>query len=132
MASVITRLCQDCVDGSCADVCPCDCIVEHRPEGRSSDLPRQLFINPEDCISCGACAPACPWEAIFDEDDVPAAFVEDIALNALSAQRPEEFQVPVERLRRGASREEVERNRERWGLTPWGSPQAAGSAVAHR
>ena len=30
-----------------------------------------LFINPDECIDCGACEPACPVTAIFAEDDVP-------------------------------------------------------------
>ena len=30
-----------------------------------------LYINPEECIDCGACEPACPVTAIFSEDDVP-------------------------------------------------------------
>ena len=31
-----------------------------------------LYINPDECIACGACEPACPVTAIFAEDDVPA------------------------------------------------------------
>ena len=27
-----------------------------------------LFIDPEECIDCGACVPECPVEAIFPED----------------------------------------------------------------
>jgi len=118
MAFVITRLCRDCIDGACVDVCPTNCILEHRPEGRASELPRQLFINPDDCIDCNACIPECPWEAIYPEDDVPAVFDSDVALNALSAQRNGEFHVPVERLRRVATPEAVVENQRRWGLLP--------------
>ena len=32
---------------------------------------KQLYINPEECIDCGACEPECPVEAIFVEEDVP-------------------------------------------------------------
>ena len=89
MAYVITRLCRDCVDTACAAVCPePDCIVLHRPPDGASTLPNQLFINPDACVDCGACEPECPWEAIFPEDDVPAAFAADIALNAITAARP--------------------------------------------
>jgi ferredoxin len=116
MVFVITRLCRDCVDGACVDYCPTDAIVEHRPGGRDSDLPHQLFINPELCIGCTACAPACPWEAIYDEDDVPEVFQSDIELNAMSAARPAEFHVPVTRLHRDASSSEVLANKRRWGL----------------
>ena len=38
MAFVITRLCRDCVDGACIDVCPVDCIVKHAPADRESEL----------------------------------------------------------------------------------------------
>jgi ferredoxin len=116
MAFVITRLCRDCVDGACVDACPVDAIVEHRPANGEPELPRQLFISPSECICCTACAPACPWEAIYDEDDVPDVFQSDIELNAISAARPEEFHVPVTRLHRDASSGEVLANRRRWGL----------------
>jgi ferredoxin len=115
MSYVITRLCRDCVDGACIAVCPVDdCIVEHRPQGRSSELPNQLFINPETCIGCGACEPECPWEAIADEDDVPARFQEDIALNAISAARPHEFVQAALRASPKPTLEQVEANRRRW------------------
>jgi ferredoxin len=114
MAFVITRLCQDCVDGACVDHCPTEAIVEHRPAGRASELPNQLYINPDLCIDCNGCAPECPWEAIFEESDVPAAFATDIALNRRAHEHEAEYHVPVARLRRGATAEEVERNRARW------------------
>lgn len=114
MTYVITRLCRDCVDGACVDACPIDCIVQHAPAGGASDLPNQLFIDPDQCIHCGACEPVCPWQAIYAETDVPAAFSEDIDLNALAGKRPREFVVPTARLTRSVSLEEVERNRKRW------------------
>jgi ferredoxin len=118
MIYVITRLCRDCVDGACVDTCPVDCILEHRPAEGPSDLPRQLFIDPDICIGCGACEPACPWEAISEESDVPARFREDIALNVLASTRNAEFHVPVQRLLRGATRDEVDENKRRWGILP--------------
>lgn len=114
MAFVITRLCQDCVDGACVDHCPVDAIVEHRPGGGASELPNQLFIDPVACICCNACTPECPWEAIYEEDDVPSAFVSDIALNRRAAEKSAEYHVPVQRLLRGSSADEVIRNREKW------------------
>jgi ferredoxin len=30
-----------------------------------------LYINPETCIDCDACVPACPVSAIYPEDEVP-------------------------------------------------------------
>ena len=38
-----------------------------------------LTIDPDECIDCGACVPACPVNAIYPEDDVPddqRAFIE--------------------------------------------------------
>src|SRR5262245_10111719 len=54
------------MDQSCVEVCPVDCI--HYEEGAD----RMLYINPLECIDCGACQPACPVSAIFPEADVPA------------------------------------------------------------
>ena len=121
MAVVITRLCRDCVDGACVEVCPTDAIVEHRPADRVSELPNQLFVNPELCITCNICLPECPWDAICDEDDVPAAFASDIALNLRAFERAKEYHVPVSRLRSGGAStartptvEAVAQNRARW------------------
>lgn len=66
MAYVITDPCIDVQDQACVEVCPVDCI--HFDEGED----RMLYINPDECIDCGACEPACPVSAIFAEDDVPA------------------------------------------------------------
>ena len=114
MAVVITRLCQDCVDGACVDHCPVDAIVEHRPADRSSELPNQLFIDPDLCICCSACIPECPWEAIFHEEEVPAPFISDIALNRRAFEKSDEYDVPVARLHRRVTSEEVDQNRKKW------------------
>ena len=66
MTYVITTPCIDTTDQSCVDVCPVDCI--HFEEGAD----RMLYIDPDECIDCGACEPACPVSAIFSEDDTPA------------------------------------------------------------
>jgi NAD-dependent dihydropyrimidine dehydrogenase PreA subunit len=65
MTYVITSPCIDVQDQACVEVCPVDCI--HFDEGDD----RMLYINPDECIDCGACEPACPVSAIFAEDDVP-------------------------------------------------------------
>jgi ferredoxin len=113
MSVVISRLCRDCVDGACVDVCPVDCIVQEKPDA-GLGLPNQLFINPDDCIDCGCCEPACPWEAIFEDCNVPTEFEADIALNAITVERPEAFHVPVTRLSKKPSFVEVEENRLKW------------------
>ena len=59
------------MDKSCVEECPVDCIYEGD---------RKLYINPKECIDCGACEPVCPVEAISQDrrvDDEDADFVED-------------------------------------------------------
>ncbi|MEX1022738.1 MAG: ferredoxin family protein [Dehalococcoidia bacterium] len=73
MTYIITQPCIDTMDQSCVDVCPVDCI--HFEEG----VDKLLYIDPDECIDCGACEPACPVSAIFAEDDTPddqRAFIE--------------------------------------------------------
>jgi ferredoxin--NADP+ reductase len=40
------------------------------------------YIDPATCIDCGLCVPACPYNAIFPQDEVPEDFPEAIAMNA--------------------------------------------------
>ena len=61
MTYVITSSCIDSKDKACIEECPVDCIYE----GGS-----MLYINPEECVDCGACEPVCPTDAIRHEDDV--------------------------------------------------------------
>jgi ferredoxin len=78
MAYVITRLCTRV--GDCVEVCPVSCIVPGSKD--SPDWP-YFYIDPDTCIDCGACAAACPSDAIFPEDEVPAEYAEDVRLNRL-------------------------------------------------
>lgn len=121
MAFVITRLCRDCKDSSCAKVCPADCILEHVPQSGASDLPNQLFIDPDDRIDCNACVPECPWEAIYPDADVPTAFGPDVALNAIVRKRRDEFRQPEVLEKRVPTAAEVLENQEHWGLWTDGS-----------
>jgi len=77
MTYVIIDPCIDVLDKSCVDVCPVDCI--HYEEG----VDRKLYIDPDECIDCGACEPACPVTAIFAEDDVPEGQKEYTEIDAL-------------------------------------------------
>lgn len=54
MAYVITDACVDVLDRSCVEECPVDCIYEGE---------RKMYINPVECIDCGACEQACPTAA---------------------------------------------------------------------
>ncbi len=76
MTYVITDPCIDLLDISCVEVCPVDCI--HYEEGTD----RKLYIDPDECIDCGACEPVCPVTAIFAEDDVPEQWTEYTELDA--------------------------------------------------
>ncbi len=117
MAFIITRLCRDKLDTACADECPVDCIYVYA--GPDADAqPRQLLINPYECVDCGLCVPACPWDAIFPEETLPAALAEDVAVNARCLEVPGDYRVaeptgtPVP-----ATPDEVAANRRRWGLS---------------
>ena len=74
---VITQPCVDVQDQSCVEVCPVDCI--HFDAGED----RMLYIEPEVCIDCGACEPACPVSAIFAEADVPEDQAHFLEINEL-------------------------------------------------
>ena len=80
MAFIIGTKCVSECDTACVDVCPADCIhgqidiegagaeVEGlRAEGKLEGL--QLYIDPEECIDCDACVPACPPDAIYEDEE---------------------------------------------------------------
>ena len=49
---------------------------------RATDDDPQFYIDPDECIDCGACEPECPVTAIFAEDAVPDDQVQYIQINA--------------------------------------------------
>jgi len=59
---VVTGNCINCKHTECAVVCPADCFHEG---------PNFLVIDPETCIDCVFCVPACPVGAIMEIRDVP-------------------------------------------------------------
>lgn len=81
MAYVIAEPCIGTKDTACVDVCPCDCIHPRKDEVEFSDAP-QLYINPEQCIDCGACIPVCPVSAIFPIEDLPNKWNRFAEINA--------------------------------------------------
>ena len=93
---VITQPCIDTTDQSCVDVCPVDCI--HFEEGTD----RMLYIDPVECIDCGACEPVCPVDAIFTEDTVPADQAPYYDINVLWYQDPTAARAKVEEILGGA------------------------------
>lgn len=92
MTYVISRLCIDCVDKGCVEVCPVECIYEVK-SSEVGQLPNMLYIHPTECISCGACEPECPWGAIFEDRELPPAFAADLEINARCEREPSKFQV---------------------------------------
>jgi ferredoxin len=73
MTHVVTQPCVGCRYTDCVVVCPAECFYEGD---------KMLYIDPEDCIDCGACIPECPVEAIFIDSDVPDEWNNYIELNA--------------------------------------------------
>lgn len=77
MSYIIGQPCVATCDTACVAVCPVDCI--HGPidiDGRGEEVKNMtigpddmLYINPEECIDCGACIPECPVEAIYESEE---------------------------------------------------------------
>jgi NAD-dependent dihydropyrimidine dehydrogenase PreA subunit len=80
MTYVITKACVGSKDTSCWEACPVDAI-HPSPDGPDFAAHDQMYIDPAECIDCGACEPACPVEAIFHEADVPTECEDAIAVN---------------------------------------------------
>jgi ferredoxin len=100
------------MDTSCVDVCPVDCI--HLYTGDDPNIPKNLLlIDPVECIDCSACEPACPWEAIYADSDVPPEFAEYTEINARIAGQTDIVQTPNFD-KPDPSPEDVEANRQKW------------------
>lgn len=81
MTHVVTEACINCRHTDCVTVCPVDAF---------HGGPNFLVINPDVCIDCEACIPACPVEAIYIDSDVPETMQDYFQINAeLSAVWPE-------------------------------------------
>jgi len=70
MAYVIAEPCIGTKDTACVDACPVDCIHPKKDEATHGNA-EMLYIDPVECIDCGACVPVCPVSAIFALDDLP-------------------------------------------------------------
>lgn len=53
--------------------CPVDCIYEGE---------RSMYINPDECVDCGACRLLCEVDAIYYDDDLPESEKKFLADNA--------------------------------------------------
>ncbi len=77
MTFVVTPNCNGCRFTDCVAVCPVECF--HGDD-------KMLYIDPDECIDCGACVPECPVEAIYDENELPDNLSEWKAKNAEQAK----------------------------------------------
>lgn len=73
MTFVVTGNCDGCRFTDCVTVCPVDCFYGDE---------NMLYINPDECIDCGACEPECPVEAIFDEASLSEGNEKWLSINA--------------------------------------------------
>ncbi|CBL43848.1 Ferrodoxin [gamma proteobacterium HdN1] len=78
MAHVVLDNCINCKYTYCAEVCP----VEAFHEG-----PNFLVIDPEACIDCMLCVPACITGSIMEERDVPHSQRSMVRANAMLSQQ---------------------------------------------
>jgi ferredoxin len=78
MTFVVTGDCQRCRFTDCVAVCPVDCF-----HGDAE----MLYIDPQRCIDCGVCVPACPVDAIYDEGSLPPDEERWLAINAERAPK---------------------------------------------
>lgn len=73
MTFVVTSNCKGCRYTDCVAVCPVECFHGDK---------EMLYIDPDECIDCGACVPECPVEAIYDETELPEDQTDWIQINA--------------------------------------------------
>lgn len=73
MPYVVAEPCVDVLDRACVDECPVDCIYQGD---------RMAYIQPDECVDCGACEPVCPVEAVFYSDDLPEHWSAFTGINA--------------------------------------------------
>ncbi len=91
MSFIIGKSCEGCIDAGCLNVCPVDCI--HGPISTTnmgigaSQLSeeekqgKQLYINPIECIKCGACIPECPVDAIYRDEKEAISLNDEISVH---------------------------------------------------
>jgi ferredoxin len=69
MTHVVTGRCVDCRYTYCVVECPVTCFWEIKD-------PAMLVIDPNTCIDCEACIPACPINAIWPDHELPAEYAD--------------------------------------------------------
>jgi ferredoxin len=91
MSFIIGNSCVGCIDGACLNVCPVDCIHGPiNPLGMAKELEgmtdeekegKQLYIDPIECIKCGACVPECPVDAIYSSEKQAISLGDEISVH---------------------------------------------------
>ena len=91
MSFIIGNKCVSVCDTACVKVCPVDAI--HGPkivDGLGKEVKSmtkeelvgmQLYINPDQCIDCGACLIECPVQAIYSNEDEATYFKDEESIH---------------------------------------------------
>ena len=95
MPHVITQSC--CSDASCVYACPVNCIhpTPDEPDFHTAEM---LYIDPVECVDCGACVTACPVDAIKHDGSLEPTEKVFLELNAAAqslAQKAQELHAVV-------------------------------------
>ena len=89
MTHVVNGNCRNCRYTDCVATCPVACF--HVDDVRA-------YIDPQVCIDCSACVPACPVHAIVEDIDLPESERHWLEINAESAQRYPALRAKLPRL----------------------------------
>ena len=81
MAYVIAEPCIGTKDNSCVEVCPVDCI-HPTPDEPDYEQVEHLYIDPQECIDCDACAGVCPVDACLADHSLPDGQEKYVQINA--------------------------------------------------
>ena len=92
MAYIIAEPCVNTKDTACVDVCPVDCIHPRKDEANFAEVP-MLYIDPIECIDCGACVPVCPVSAILKSLMAPDCTTNRPSHGSPSATRISSFRI---------------------------------------
>jgi ferredoxin len=82
-------------------VCPVYCFYE-------IESPAMLVIDPDTCIDCQACVPACPVHAIWFQQELPPEYAEWLVRNKELFPLGENIGAPKEPLQGAKTLEQVQ------------------------
>jgi NAD-dependent dihydropyrimidine dehydrogenase PreA subunit len=96
MAFVIAEPCINVKDTACVVACTVDCIHPRKNEADFAAA-APLYIDPVECIDCGACVPVCPVSAIFALEDLPDKWKRYAEMNGVDPTSPTANKRPCHR-----------------------------------